>query len=374
MTPATTRRATEKALAQLAHRGECCMTPRGAAAIYVACRIIGERTGFGEMVLPTIGCLSIPQAVVLAGHRPVFADVDRQTGCLCPDDLARRITSQTKAVLPIHIFGHPVDTSRISETARRRGIAIIEDACHGLGGVANGNRIGSWGTFSIASFGGTKTLGGLGGGALLFDDTGLRSEVMRHLQKLDEPPEPEALDLLALSHRNLYHAAVDIRRAGTPGCQSLTVAHTAEAYKPLLLSRSEVSAAALQAITESVGRWSQITSDRLQVTRAYDQMLSECACHRISLDTLEKAGSPWRYTFTCETPTAARSLTRSLRRSGIHASNHYWSLAEIWDGSIDFAGTEWFQQRVVNLWVDASATPEYLERCTAAIREWSRSS
>jgi len=63
-------------------------------------------------------------------------------------------------------------------------------------------------------------------------------------------------------------------------------------------------------------------------------------------------------------------LTRALRRAGIHASNHYWSLADIWDGSADLPNAAWFQQRVVNLWVDDAATPEYLHRTATVVFEW----
>lgn len=363
----------ELVLASATERSQCLITPRGAAAIYVACRIIGEQTGFGEVVIPAIGCLSIPQAVALAGHRPVFTDVDRVTGCMCPEDLLRRLTADTKAVLPVHIFGHAAEMVRISAITESRQIAVIEDACHGLGGVANGRKIGSWGMFSVASFGATKTLGGLGGGALLFDDPRLLPDVERHISALDAPPAPHALELLALSHRNLYHGVVDARRAGVPNCQSLTVAHVTTVYRPLLASCIAVSNAALHAIVESVEHLEQINAERLRAAAAYDDMLSGSPCHRVPFRMWAHSGSPWRYTFTCPTAAAAQSLTAAFRRAGVHASNHYWSLAEIWAGSTALPGATYFQQRVVNLWVDATATPEYLERSAVVIRDWTMS-
>jgi dTDP-4-amino-4,6-dideoxygalactose transaminase len=366
--------ATERLLADLAGRAHCRWMPRGATAIFVACRLVGEERGFGEVIVPTVGCLSIPQAVALAGHRPVFADVDRVTGCLCPEDLARRVTGRTKAVLPIHIFGHVADVERIDAVAGRHGLAVVEDACHAFGGRMGGGPVGSWGAFSIASFGGTKALGGRGGGALFFDDADTRTAVDRHLAALAPAPDPEAAELLALSHRNLYHAAVDVRRARGPDVGTLTLAAATSAYRPLLVNGREAPMPALQAVADSVARLADLASRRLQAARFYDAMLAGTPCRRPAWEMLERAGMIWRYTFTCPCPQSTQDLTRRLRRAGIHASNHYWSLAEIWDGSDPLPGTAWFQERVVNLWVDAAATPEYLDRTAAVVAAWARGS
>ena len=78
----------------------------------------------------------------------------------------------------------------------------------------------------------------------------------------------------------------------------------------------------------------------------------------------------WRYTFTCPSPESTLSLTAELRQAGLHASNQYWSLAEIWSGDTSHPDAYWFGRRVVNLWVDEWASPQNLERTAQVIAAW----
>jgi dTDP-4-amino-4,6-dideoxygalactose transaminase len=362
--------ATEACVADYAGRAHSVLTSRGATAIYIALKVIGELRGVGEVIVPTVGCLSIPQAVKLSGHTPVFVDVDAATGCLCPEDTEAKITAKTKAIVPIHIFGYAAAISRICSLASKREIAVVEDACHALGGRADGSKIGSWGLFSVASFGGTKSLGGLGGGALLFDDESLMPAIERIRRQLPLWPEKQTLDLLALSHRNLYHGVVDYRRATGLQSDYLNVGKTSEQYRPLLLSSNKVPEDAIAAIESSIADAESIDRRRVDAARAYDRILQGSPCHRPSISRIEETGTVWRYTFTCPSPESAISLTGELRRAGLHASNQFWSLAEIWDGSTEFPGTSYFQERVVNLWVDRAATKEYLDRTEKVVRAW----
>jgi dTDP-4-amino-4,6-dideoxygalactose transaminase len=360
----------ESLLAGFSGRSHCRMTSRGATAIYVALRVVGEAKGYGDVIVPSIGCLSIPQAVKLAGHNPVFADVDPLTGCLSVEDTQKRSGRKTKAILPIHIFGHAVEIAKVCELASTLGAAVIEDACHALGGTADGRRIGSWGMFSIGSFGGTKSLGGLGGGALLFDDANFLPLVESIVSSLPVWPTESVLELLALSHRNLYHGVVDYRRATGQQAASMTAGDTAEAYRALLLSGDPVPQKALEAIQVGIQNAAASDQKRLDVARFYDAVLASTPCQRLPMSVLEKTGTVWRYTFTCPNPIAAQSLTSALRKAGLHASNQFWSLAEIWEGNEKLSGAKWFQDRVVNLWVDRAATTEYLDLTAKVINQW----
>lgn len=362
---------TESKIASYCGRRYAIMTSRGATAIYTALRLIGELKGFGEVIVPTIGCLSIPQAVKLSGHIPVFVDVDPLLGCICPENTESKINSKTKAIVPIHIFGYAAPISRICSIASKRDIVVVEDACHALGGMADGRKIGSWGQFSVGSFGSTKSLGGLGGGALLFDEEDLLPAVEAIRCELPRWPEKATVDLLALSHRNLYHAVVDYRRAMGLQSNSLEVGETSEEYRRLLLSSDRVTGVALAAIESSIDGAEGINRRRLDVARSYDSILKDSKCHKPSFSMMEATGTVWRYTFTCPSPESAAILTNDLRRAGLHASNQYWSLAEIWNGSAGFSGSSWFQERVVNLWVDQVVNNEYLERTKKVVQIWS---
>jgi dTDP-4-amino-4,6-dideoxygalactose transaminase len=110
-------------------------------------------------------------AVLRAGARPVFADVDAATLNVCSDTLARAITPRTRAILPVHLYGHPCDLEPILELGRARGIPVIEDACQAHGARYRGKIVGSISGLGALSFYPTKNLGAFGdGGAVLVDD------------------------------------------------------------------------------------------------------------------------------------------------------------------------------------------------------------
>jgi dTDP-4-amino-4,6-dideoxygalactose transaminase len=364
------RTAVEAHLAEFSNRSCCRVTSRGATAIYLALKLIGQSKGYGNVIVPAIGCLSIPQSVKLAGHTPVFADVDPHTGCISVKHTASLANDETKAILPIHIFGHAAEISEICQLASSLGASVIEDACHSLGGVADGRRIGSWGQFSVASFGGTKSLGGLGGGALFFDDSSLSPLIEELVAEVPFWPAKSVVELLALSHRNLYHAATDYRRATGGQDQALTLGGTSEQYGRLLVASDAVSSEALEAIKVGIVNAKENNEKRLYAANFYDRALDSTPCYRLPIGALEQTGTLWRYTFTCPNPESTQSLTASLRKAGLHASNQFWSLAEIWEGNNRLAGAGWFQERVVNLWVDHSVTQNYLERTREVIAEW----
>ena len=105
--------------------------------------------------------------ILALGARPVWADVDPWTGNMCPDDVARKCTNRTKAILAVHWGGYPCDLSELAQVAKERGIPLIEDAAHALGSEYRGGRIGRHGDFVCFSFQAVKMLTTGDGGALV---------------------------------------------------------------------------------------------------------------------------------------------------------------------------------------------------------------
>ena len=135
------------------------------------------------MILPTFTIISCVVAVLEAGAVPVLVDSDPETWCLDPDDVAARIGPRTKAIMPVHIYGHPVDMDPLLELADTHGLAIVEDAAeaHGaeyLTGRTTASptwcRCGSLGTLSTFSFYANKLITTGEGGMVLTDDPGPR--------------------------------------------------------------------------------------------------------------------------------------------------------------------------------------------------------
>ncbi len=111
------------------------------------------------------------EAIVLQGARPVFADIDPRTFNLDPGRIGERITSRTKAILPVHLFGHPADMDPILELAREKKLRVIEDAAQAVGARYRGQCVGALGDIGCLSFYPAKHLGACGdAGALLTND------------------------------------------------------------------------------------------------------------------------------------------------------------------------------------------------------------
>jgi len=101
------------------------------------------------------------------GARPVFVDVQPDTYNMDPAKIEAKITPRTKAIMPVHLFGQCADMEAINAIARRRNLAVIEDACQAIGASRNGTRTGAWGDTGCFSFFPTKNLGGFGDGGMI---------------------------------------------------------------------------------------------------------------------------------------------------------------------------------------------------------------
>jgi dTDP-4-amino-4,6-dideoxygalactose transaminase len=129
----------------------------GTAAIHLALLASGVGPGDEVVTTPLTFC-STAHAVVHTGAAPVFADIDPVTWNLSPDSAVRAMTPRTRAVIPVHYAGRPVDVAGFRELARRHGVAIIEDAAHAVEAVSGGQKIGAAADFTCFSFYATKNL------------------------------------------------------------------------------------------------------------------------------------------------------------------------------------------------------------------------
>jgi len=131
-----------------------------------------------EVVTPSMTWASTVNLIVLAGARPVFADVDRDTLMAGPDQIAAVLTAKTKLIIPVHFAGAPADMEPIRKLATQRGIPIVEDAAHAAGTEYRGCRIGASGT-AIFSFHPIKNMTSGEGGMVCAEDAALLGAVRR---------------------------------------------------------------------------------------------------------------------------------------------------------------------------------------------------
>ena len=151
----------------------------GLDALTLALRAIGVGPG-DEVVTPCHTFIATWLAISACGATAVPADVDPSTYTLDPESFRRVITSRTKAVIAVHLYGHPADMDEINRVAREHGLAVLEDAAQAHGALYKGKAVGSLGAAAAFSFYPTKNLGAFGdGGAVATDDASIAGRVKR---------------------------------------------------------------------------------------------------------------------------------------------------------------------------------------------------
>ncbi len=144
----------------------------------VACGVKGG----DEVIVPSFTASPTVLAVSDAGANPVFVDIDPETYCMNPSLIKKQITKKTKAIIPVHLYGHPVDMKPVMEIADKHGIKIIEDACQAHGSEYRGRKTGSLGDIGCFSFYPTKNLGCFGDGGMVVTRDGELAEKIRMLR------------------------------------------------------------------------------------------------------------------------------------------------------------------------------------------------
>jgi len=123
-----------------------------------------------EVIVPATTFVSTANAVCHSGAKPVFVDVDRDTWTIDPELVEEAITLNTKAIIPVHLYGNPCDMGALYEIAKNHWLYIIEDAAESLGATYRGRQTGTIGDVGCFSFNGNKTITTGGGGLLVSND------------------------------------------------------------------------------------------------------------------------------------------------------------------------------------------------------------
>ncbi|MCD6231297.1 DegT/DnrJ/EryC1/StrS family aminotransferase [Candidatus Aerophobetes bacterium] len=163
----------------------------GTAAIHAALFALGIGPG-DEVITPSYTYWATCMPVLTWGGIPVFAEVNPETCNIDPEDIKRRITSKTKAIIVVHLWGLPCEMDEIMEVAKRYNIKVIEDAAHAHGAEYKGKKVGSIGDIGCFSFQASKLMVGIEGGMLVTNNQGYyeRAMALGHYRRLKSlPPE-----------------------------------------------------------------------------------------------------------------------------------------------------------------------------------------
>ena len=256
----------------------------GSDALLLALMALDVKAG-DEVITTPFSFFATAAAITRVGARPVFVDIDPQTYNLDVSRVADAVTSRTKVIMPVHIYGQCAEMDPLLELGERHGIAVIEDAAQAIGATDRGRRAGSMGLIGCFSFYPTKNLGGAGDGGILTTNDDQLAQRLRRLRTHGGANEYE-------------HAEVGIN------------------------SRlDELQAAVLRVKFPSLDRWSE---ERARKAGAYSQMF-ESAGLRFSLIT-PRVRSEARHIFhqyVVRVPQHRDALMEHLKTRGVGTKVYY---------------------------------------------------
>jgi len=151
-------------------------TSNGTAALHLALAALGIGKG-DRVIVPTLTFVAVANAVKYTGAEPVFVDSHPEYWCIDPSIIEDKVDNRTKAIIPVHLYGHPCDMDKIVEVASARGLYIIEDCAEAHGAEYNGRKAGSFGIVSCFSFYGNKIITTGEGGMCLTSDEVLKNKM-----------------------------------------------------------------------------------------------------------------------------------------------------------------------------------------------------
>ncbi len=309
------------------------------AALSLALEIAGVGDG-DEVITTPLTFAATANVIVHRGARPVFADVDRATGNISPNEIEKRITSKTKAIIPVHLAGCPCDMDAIMELANLHNLIVIEDAAHALEAIYKGRKIGAIGDFGAFSFYPTKSITTGEGGILSTnnDKWAKQAKVLR-----------------------LHGISADAwKRYSNSGYSSYEVEYPGYKY-----NMTDIQAALG---LHQIERLERNLKHREHIWQLYDEGLKHI--HGLTLpplfDEVNSVHARHLYTIMVDEHDAGISrndLTMRLKEANIGTGIHYTALHEqkfyrekFGYGSDDYPNAKWISDRTLSLPLTASMT------------------
>ena len=150
----------------------------GTDALQVAMMALGIGPG-DEVVTTPFTFVATTETIVLLGAKPVYVDIDPRTFNIDPSKIEAAITSRTKAIMPVHLYGQSVDMEPLMAVARKHGIPVIEDMCQAIGAAYKGSKVGGIGSMGCISFFPSKNLGAFGDAGMIVTNDPVLAERLR---------------------------------------------------------------------------------------------------------------------------------------------------------------------------------------------------
>lgn len=268
-------------------------TGSGTAALELACACTLKKGD--EVIMPSFTFSSCANAVILSGAKPIFADIDIKTYNITPEEIEKKITKKTKAIMVVHYAGMACDMDAICAIAEKHKLILIEDAAHALGAKYEGINLGTIGQIGCFSFHGTKNAASGEGGAFVTND------------------------------KKIFKMAEIIREKGTN--RSSFMRGERRKYSWVNVGRSLILSDILSAIAlEQVKKLDKITELRKKNAEYLLKKINKLSS-KIILPQVSKGTEPNWHIFAIRVPRLMRDrVIGELRTFGIEASFHYLPL------------------------------------------------
>ena len=312
----------------------------GTDALHLALLACGIGPG-DEVITTPFTFVATAEAIVNCGARPVFADIDPGGFNIDPQQVAAHITSRTRAIIPVHLYGQPADLDSILALAKEHGLRVIEDCAQSLGAEYKGKKAGSLGDAGCLSFFPAKNLGAYGDGGMVVSSDPRIAETVEMLRK---------------------HGGKTAYYQSLPGFNSRLDA---------------LQAAILSVKLKKLDEWNQL---RRRNASIYDGLLSRIDGMKLTRATLHSESSCNYYTVRLVDERLNRdSLRKHLESHGIQTMIYYplsLHLQEVYrhlgHRRGDFPESEKAQEQVLSLPMYPELSVEQIEAIASQIEDWVR--
>lgn len=197
----------EEEFARYINANHCISLNSGTDALLLSLRALGIGRGH-EVITPSHTAVATVSAIVTCGATPVFVDIDPVSFTVNPNLVDEAVTRHTRAIIAVHLYGHPCDMDSLQEIATRRGIILVEDCAQAHGAEWHGKKVGTFGSVGCFSFYPTKNLGAIGdGGAVVTNDPTI-AERIRSLRQYGWDSNRLSLEPSSVSRLDEVQAAI----------------------------------------------------------------------------------------------------------------------------------------------------------------------
>lgn len=215
----------ETAFAHFTESDKAASVSNGTVALHVALVALGIGPG-DEVIVPSLTYISPVNAIMYTGATPIFADSLRVTWQIDPDDVRKKITSKTRAIIAVHLYGHPCDMDPLLEITSQHGLFLIEDCAEAIGTKYKGKHVGNFGQLATYSFFGNKTITTGEGGMVTTNSETIHDRIVHF----------KGQGLAA--HRQYWHDVIGYNYRMTNICAAIGLAQLEQANEFLQLKRN----------------------------------------------------------------------------------------------------------------------------------------